>query len=83
MKTPYVILVTGIIVLSICLAFTFGNSSNRTNIKITETPWLFKLEASYNAAESKNVEDYFNQSLKTRNGICRYRGCRQADNPCR
>ncbi|WP_184550848.1 hypothetical protein [Mucilaginibacter sp. FT3.2] len=64
MKTPYVILITGIIALSICLAFTIGNSSNRTNIKITETPWLFKLEASYNPAESKNVEDYLNQSLK-------------------
>lgn len=64
MKSFYFLLIAGIISLTICLAFTIADNGGRTDVKITETPELFKLEASYNRGQAKKVEAYFNENLK-------------------
>jgi hypothetical protein len=64
MKSFYYLLITGIISITICLAFTITNNGDRTRVKITETFSLFKLEASYSRDQTKKVEAFINQTLK-------------------
>jgi hypothetical protein len=64
MKSFYYLLITGIICITICLAFTITNNGDRTQVKITETLSLFKLEASYNRDQTKKVKAFINQTLK-------------------
>ncbi len=65
MKAIYTILITGIISLSICLGFTVAHKgSNRTAVRVTENERIFKLEASYNPAQTKKVADYINGFFK-------------------
>jgi len=64
MKSFYYLLITGIISITICLAFTITNNGDRTRVKITETFGLYKLEASYSRDQTKKVEAFINQTLK-------------------
>jgi hypothetical protein len=64
MKSFYYLLITGIISITICLAFTIANNGDRTRVKITETFSMYKLEASYNRDQTKKVEAFINQTLK-------------------
>jgi hypothetical protein len=64
MKSFYYLLITGIISITICLAFTIANNGDRTRVKITETFSMYKLEASYSRDQTKKVEAFINQTLK-------------------